>query len=98
MSERDKTRELIDGQIPAGSQEGKILRRLMAGRSITPLEAMRELGCYRLGARIHRLRQKGYNIITTMKEATDHDGSVCRFASYRLEDTQERGQTCSSEF
>ena len=82
----EKTRELIDGQIPAGSQEGKILRRLMAGRSITPLEAMRELGCYRLGARIHRLRQKGYNIITTMKEATDHDGSVCRFASYRLEE------------
>ncbi len=82
----EKTRELIDGQIPAGSQEGKILRRLQAGRSITPLEAMRELGCYRLGARIHRLRQKGYSIITVMKEETGQDGSVCRFASYRLEE------------
>ena len=90
MSERDKARELIDGQIPASSQEGRILRRLMAGCSITPLEAMRELGCYRLGARIHRLRQKGYSIVTIMKEETAQDGGTCRFASYRLADTQER--------
>ena len=80
----EKTRELIDGQIPAGSQEGKILRRLMAGRSITPLEAMRELGCYRLGARICDLRREGFNIITIMKEETKDDGTVCRFASYKL--------------
>ena len=85
-----KTQALIDGQIPAGSQEGKILRRLMTGRSITPLEAMRELGCYRLGARIHRLRQKGYRIITVMKEETAQDGGTCRFASYKLADRERR--------
>ena len=89
MSE-SKAREMIDGQVPASSQEGKILRRLMTGRSITPLEAMRELGCYRLGARIHRLRQKGYNIITVMKEETAQDGGTCRFASYKLVDTERR--------
>ena len=89
MSE-SKAREMIDGQIPASSQEGKILRRLMTGRSITPLEAMRELGCYRLGARIHRLRQKGYNIITVMQEETAQDGGTCRFASYKLADAERR--------
>ena len=90
MADRDKAPELIDGKIPVSSQEGRILRRLMAGRSITPLEAIRELGCYRLGARIHRLRQKGYNIITVMKEEPAQDGGTCRFASYKLADTERR--------
>lgn len=70
--------------IPANTQKLKILAWLMIGRSITPLEALRELGCYRLGARICDLRREGFNIITIMKEETKEDGTVCRFASYKL--------------
>lgn len=70
--------------IPANTQKLKILAWLMTGRSITPLEALRELGCYRLGARICELRREGFNIITIMKEETKEDGTVCRFASYKL--------------
>lgn len=87
---------LIDGKIPENSQEGKILRWLKTGRPITPLEAMRELGCFRLGARIWNLRNKGYNIITIMKEETKEDGSVCRFASYSLQEGEAYVSGCSA--
>ena len=70
--------------IPANTQKLKILAWLMTGRSITPLEALRELGCYRLGARICELRREGFNIITIFKEEAKEDGTVCRFASYKL--------------
>ncbi len=35
-------------------------------KDITPIEALNLYGCFRLGARIHELRQKGYNIKTNL--------------------------------
>lgn len=44
------------------SQEYLILMHLQKGYSITPLEALTKYGCFRLSARIHGLRKKGYAI------------------------------------
>ena len=41
------------------SDKEKLLAWLQSGRTITPMEAMNELGCYRLGARIWDLRREG---------------------------------------
>jgi hypothetical protein len=61
------------------SQEQQILTILKSGRAITPLEALREVGSFRLGARIHSLKARGYNIISELIQVGD-----ARVASYRL--------------
>ena len=46
------------------SQEQQILNHLKSGRALTPIEALSKFGCFRLGARIHDLRNQGYPILT----------------------------------
>jgi len=46
------------------SHSDKIAALLEKGRSITPLEALSQFGCFRLGARIHDLRCAGMKIET----------------------------------
>lgn len=46
------------------TQEKQILAYLMAGNSLTQLEALNLFGCLRLGGRIHELRSLGHMIIT----------------------------------
>lgn len=60
------------------SQAAIIGEYLMAGGTITPLEALEKWGCFRLAARIHDLRTKhGMSII---EEDVCRDG--VRFARY----------------
>lgn len=47
------------------SQTEQLLRYLRRHRTITPLEALRELGIFRLAARIHNLRNE-YDIETRL--------------------------------
>lgn len=44
------------------SQRAAILSALRLGRSITPLDALRDFHCFRLGARIYDLKREGYKI------------------------------------
>ena len=46
------------------SQADAILEHLKAGNSITPVDALRDFGCFRLAARIDELRQRGHDIET----------------------------------
>ena len=46
------------------------------------LDALRDFGCFRLGARIWELRQDGYNITKTWLESDD---GRKRWAKYRLQ-------------
>jgi len=46
------------------SQNMLILKHLMSGKTITPLQALEKFGCLRLSGRIHNLRACGYNIIS----------------------------------
>lgn len=44
------------------SQTVKILNHLKKGYKITPLEALKLFGCFRLGARIWELKKEGYKV------------------------------------
>lgn len=61
------------------SQEAQILSYLKRGHAITPLEALRLFGCFRLGARIWDLRRAGHKIVKTW--AADERR---RWAKYKL--------------
>lgn len=59
----------------------KVRQHLLAGRSITPIEALDEYGSFRLSSIIKTLRDRGYAIRTEMVAYPD-TGS--RFARYSL--------------
>jgi hypothetical protein len=67
------------------TQTEKILDYMERHGSITPLEAMNELGIMRLGARIFDLKESGIEIITETVTGKNRDGETTRFARYRLE-------------
>lgn len=67
------------------SHKTLIKNHLMAGGTITALEALRDLGCYRLGARISELRSEGMKIDTVIEESISRiTGKPVRFARYSL--------------
>lgn len=61
------------------TQTKSILEHLRKGYSLTPLEAFRNFGCFRLGARIWDLKQAGHNI---KREIVEVSGK--RVARYTL--------------
>ena len=61
-------------------QSTQILAHLKAGKTITPLDALKKFYCLRLGARIHDLRARGHAIENVWH--TTSDGK--RVARYRL--------------
>lgn len=61
------------------SQCNSILDYMFAHGSITPMEALEELGCFRLSSRIHDLRKSGWLIETN---SVKRNGK--RFARYIL--------------
>ena len=67
------------------TQAERIMDYLERNGSITPLEAMNELGIMRLGARIFDLKEQGVKIITERVKAENRHGEVTSFARYRLE-------------
>ena len=46
------------------TQKAQILDHLKQGKTITPMEALQEYGCFRLAAAIYDLRGEGYKIDT----------------------------------
>jgi len=61
------------------SQADRILKILQSGRTLTPLDALRDVGCFRLGARVFELKRQGYNIVNLNQTGKN------RFARYKLE-------------
>lgn len=49
------------------TQCSQILRTLKKGKTLTPLEALREFGCFRLAARIHELKEQGIPIKSALE-------------------------------
>lgn len=66
------------------SQRDAIRSALLAGESLTPLDALDRFRCFRLGGRIHELRAEGLDIVT---DFVTSNGKT--FASYRLSPPQE---------
>lgn len=54
--------------------------------SITPMDAMQDLGCMRLAARIADLRDQGYSIGRRTKKCTNRYGNTVSFAEYYLKE------------
>lgn len=52
--------------------------------SISPLEAMQDIGCMRLAARIADLREQGHPIGRRMKTSKNRYGRDVTFAEYYL--------------
>ena len=66
------------------TQADRILRHLKDYGSITPVEALRDYGVMRLGARIWDLKREGYSITTEREEGRNRYGERTAYARYRL--------------
>lgn len=66
------------------TQKDKVLQHLQEHGSITPLEALKEYDCMRLGARIYDLKRAGHRITTERETAINNRGERVAFARYRM--------------
>lgn len=66
------------------SQNEMILDYLRQNGSITQAEAISQFGCYRLGARIYDLKQRGHKVIKTIEKGQNRFGLPTRYARYAL--------------
>lgn len=66
------------------NQKERLLEYLKTHVGIVPLEALRELGIYRLAARVADLRRDGYKIETIRREVITSHGEKSNVAEYRL--------------
>ena len=62
----------------------KVLEYMKDFGSISPLEAMQDIGCMRLAARIADLREQGHPIGRRMKTSKNRYGRDVSFAEYYL--------------
>jgi hypothetical protein len=63
------------------TQNRLILDYLRTGQTLTPSEALRLFGCFRLAARCNDLKRKGYNVICRLIDVGN--GKHC--GEYKLE-------------
>lgn len=68
----------------------KVLRHLREFGTITPMDAIREYGCLRLGARICDLRRDGHQIKSKIVTGRNRFGEVTHYAEYSMEDSDEQ--------
>jgi hypothetical protein len=66
------------------TQNERLLDHLKNNHSVQPLEALQDLGIYRLAARIHDLKQNGHWIEKKIVEVSNRYGEVFRVAQYFL--------------
>ena len=68
----------------AKSQCERLLEHLKEGLPITAHRALYGYGVARCAARVHELRQLGWQIEKRMVEVPTRDGRVARVAEYRM--------------
>lgn len=66
------------------TQTERVIKHLKEYGSITPLEAIKEYGITRLGARIWDLRDLGYDIETQTETSKNRFGDKTSYAKYVL--------------
>ena len=64
------------------SQNEMVLAVLKSGKAISPWKALRDLGCFRLGARIWELRRAGHRISSRWIERRNRFGVMVRLREY----------------
>lgn len=75
---------------PTVSQNENILAALKGGESLTPLDALRRFGCFRLGARIYDLKQDGHEIGGRFVKVMNAEGKEVRVKEYFMEPSHAR--------
>ena len=60
--------------MPALTQNQQILSYLKSGKKLTPKDALKKFGCFRLSSRVFDLRRNGHAIITDPMKATSDQG------------------------
>ena len=68
------------------SQNQLIIDYIHKYGSITPLEAMRDLGVFRLASRISDMRRLGYEVVDEWVSVENRWGEKVKVKSYRLEE------------
>ena len=66
------------------TQSMKILKYMMDFGSITPIEALKDLGVMRLGARIYDLEKQGFEILHERESGRNRYGEKTSYARYSL--------------
>lgn len=66
------------------TQKEMVLRHMKEMGSISSFEAFAEYGITRLAARIHDLREDGYNIKSSVHDARNRYGKKVRFERYTI--------------
>lgn len=66
------------------TQTSQLTEYLLAGNSITSMEAFEKFGCTRLSARIFDMREKGINVVTEIVDGRNRYGSHCQYAKYYI--------------
>ena len=61
------------------TQLEQILEHLKQGKSITPIEALEQYGCFRLSAVILKLRKQGCDIVTHNERNKSGIGTHARY-------------------
>lgn len=75
-----KSTNVNENEATSVAQKKQIAVYLLAGNSITQMDALRMFGCFRLASRINDLRNEGYDIAT--ERVVTSNGK--RVASYRM--------------
>lgn len=70
----------------AKSQKERVLEYMKRFQGITALEAVRDLGVYRLAARISEIADDGYEIVRTQESALNRFGEKTYFTRYSLKE------------
>ena len=66
------------------TQTQRVLGYMENHGSITQLEALKDLGVFRLASRISELRKNGYEITSKMVKVENRYGETCRVKRYSL--------------
>lgn len=64
----------------SASQSAQIKAALLAGETLTPLDALKRFGCFRLGARIWELRHKCGMDIKAVRYITESGKTVAAYS------------------
>ena len=66
------------------AQTERLRKHLESGNSINPLQAWKELGIYRLSARVFDLRNSGLEVAGEFTEVENQFGEKCRVKTYSM--------------
>lgn len=67
------------------SQVTAVLNHLLSGEEISPLQALKEYGVFRLSAVIFKIKKDGYVVSQRMQTFVKPNGQKGEFAVYKME-------------